>query len=182
MEIINTEMVVSSLICEGFEQVDALLYTYVLSQLSIDNQKMQTFAFEDAELSRLFHEFVDYNGIIFQLKKGISLETDVSLRKDKILPLKRVLRTNKRLLSYLKQLDYRPIVIKKLSLFCEEKISHFDLLFSKKEKDMICQMFGINYIPQADDGIYSMDIVEVFEKLLENYKRDLHIDEDSIVR
>ena len=48
MEKINTEILVSSLFVIGFDKVDALLYTYTLGQLSLDNQKLQLFEFEDS--------------------------------------------------------------------------------------------------------------------------------------
>ena len=52
MEKINTEILVSSLFAIGFDKVDALLYTYTLGQLSIDNQKLQLFEFENSETNQ----------------------------------------------------------------------------------------------------------------------------------
>ena len=70
MEKINTEILVSSLFTIGFDKVDPLLYTYTLGQLSIDNQKLQLFEFEDSETSQKFNDYVNYDGIIFKLKDG----------------------------------------------------------------------------------------------------------------
>ena len=113
MEIINTEIVVSSLLSAGFDQVDALLYTFVLGQLSLDNRELQMFEFSDNELSALFNQFVDYNGIIFRLKDGFSLKTNVSPVEGKVLPLEKALHTSKKLIDYFSQLDYKRIVLKK---------------------------------------------------------------------
>ena len=55
MEKINTETLVSSLFVIGFDKVDALLYTYTLGQLSLDNQKLQLFKFE--QYKTRFDEF-----------------------------------------------------------------------------------------------------------------------------
>ena len=63
MEKINTETLVSSLFVIGFDKVDALLYTYTLGQLSLDNQKLQLFKFEDSSMSQKFNDYVDYDGI-----------------------------------------------------------------------------------------------------------------------
>ena len=63
MEKINTEILVSSLFVIGFDKVDALLYTYTLGQLSLDNQKLQLFEFEDSSTSQKFNDYIDYDGI-----------------------------------------------------------------------------------------------------------------------
>lgn len=173
MEKINTEMVVSSLFLVGFDQVDALLYTCVLGQLSIDNQEMQLFEFSDIELSAVFNKYVNYNGIIFKLKEGVSLETDISPIEGKVLPLGNVLHTSKKLIDYLTKLDFRKIVLKKISILCNEDIDNLDLLFSSKEKAIIHEMFGLSKIPHKSDDISSLDSFEVFKRLIESYNKTL---------
>ena len=143
MEKINTEILVSSLFAIGFDKVDALLYTYTLGQLSIDNQKLQLFEFENSETNQIFNEYVDYDGIIFKLKDGITLETNVSHVENYSWPLKKALYTNKKLIEYLSRLDFRKMILKKIESLGVDKIDSFDLLFSNKEKEMMYKMFGI---------------------------------------
>ena len=143
MEKINTEILVSSLFAIGFDKVDALLYTYTLGQLSIDNQKLQLFEFEDSKTYQLFNKYVDYDGIIFKLKEGLTLETNVSSVENHVWPLYKVLRTNKKLIEYLSELDFRKIIIKKIESLGVDRIDNFDLLFSNKEKEIMYKMFGI---------------------------------------
>ena len=109
MEKINTEILVSSLFKIGFDKVDSLLYTNTLGKLSIDNQKSQLFDFVDSETSPLFNEFVNYDGIEFKLKDGITLDTNVSPIKDHVFPLGKALHTNEHLIDYLEQLDFKDI-------------------------------------------------------------------------
>ena len=54
MEKINTEVLVSSLFSIGFDKVDTVLFTYTIGQLSIDNQQLQLFDFEDSETHQMF--------------------------------------------------------------------------------------------------------------------------------
>ena len=100
MEKINTEILVSSLFTIGFDKVDPLLYTYTLGQLSIDNQKLQLFEFEDSETSQKFNDYVNYDGIIFKLKDGVTLETNVSHVENHVWPLGKALHTNKKSILY----------------------------------------------------------------------------------
>lgn len=143
MEKINTEILISSLFIIGFDKVDSVLYTYTLGQLSIDNSKLQMFEFEESETSQKFNEFVDYDGRIFKLKDGISLEMNVSPAGNYVCPLKKALSTNKKLIKYLSQLDFRKIIIKKIQSLGVDRIDSFDLLFSNKEKEIMYKMFGI---------------------------------------
>ena len=105
MEKINTEILVSSLFAIGFDKVDALLYTYTLGQLSIDNQQLQLFEFEDSETHQIFSKYVDYDGVTFKLKDGITLDTMVSYNDEKFYPLRKMLNTNKKLIEYINDCD-----------------------------------------------------------------------------
>ena len=134
MEKINTEILVSSLFIVGFDSVDAALFTYTLGQLSIDNQKTQLFEFEDSEPHRIFSEYVNYDGIIFRLKDGITLDTMVSYNDEKFYPLRKMLNTNKKLIEYLSQLDFRKILEKKLN---DVGMDIFTGRFSKRELELI---------------------------------------------
>ena len=145
MEKINTEILVSSLFTVGFDKVDGMLYTYTLGHISLDNQSLPLFHFEESETSDKFNEYVDYDGITFKLKEGITLNTNVGHNEEHPWPLGKALHTNKKLIEYLSKLDFREIVIKKVITLGIDKIADFPTLFSEKEKAIICEVFGINY-------------------------------------
>lgn len=169
MEKINTEILVSSLFIIGFDKVDALLYTYTLGQLSIDNSKLQMFEFEESEISQKFNEFIDYDGGVFRLKDGTSLETNVSPTGNHVCPLKKVLHTNKKLIEYLSQLDFRKIIMKKIQSFEVDTIDNFDLLFSNKEKEIMYKMFGIENMHRENAIRQS----QIYNELYDQESRDI---------
>lgn len=141
MEKINTEVLVSSLFNIGFDKVDNVLFTYILGQLSIDNQQLQLFEFEDSETHQLFNKYVDYDGIVFKLKDEITLDTMVSYNNEKFYPLKKMLNTNKKLIEYLSQLDFSEIVLKKAKLYGMQNIEQIDKYrFSNKELEIFQQL------------------------------------------
>ena len=144
MEKINTEILVSSLFTIGFDKVDPLLYTYTLGQLSIDNQKLQLFEFEDSETSQKFNDYVNYDGIIFKLKDGVTLETNVSHIENRVWPLGKALHTNKKLIEYLSNLDFINIVQKKAKMVGLERLQEKKELFSSKEKEILYEIFGVS--------------------------------------
>lgn len=145
MEMINTEILVSSLLVLGFDVVDAHLFTYVLAQLTIDNRNTKVFEFKDRPTSQTFNTYINYDGIVFSIKDGFNLDTNISLTKNYTLPLKKVLHTNRRLLQYLQQLDFEQIVLRKLSsmggfeLITKEK---YNYLFSSKEKELLEKIYS----------------------------------------
>lgn len=141
MEKINTEVLVSSLFNIGFDKVDNVLFTYTLGQLSIDNQQLQLFEFEDSETHQLFNKYVDYDGIVFKLKDEITLDTMVSYNNERFYPLKKMLNTNKKLIEYLSQLDFSEIVLKKAKLYGMQNIEQIDKYrFSNKELEIFQQL------------------------------------------
>ena len=138
MEKINTEVLVSSLFSIGFDKVDTVLFTYTLGQLSIDNQQLQLFDFEDSETNQMFNKYVDYDGIAFKLKGEITLDTMVSYNNERFYPLKKMLNTNKKLIEYLSQLDFSEIVLKKAKLYGMQNIEQVDKYrFSNKELEIL---------------------------------------------
>lgn len=138
MEKINTEVLVSSLFSIGFDKVDTVLFTYTLGQLSIDNQQLQLFDFEDSETYQMFNKYVDYDGIAFKLKGEITLDTMVSYNNERFYPLKKMLNTNKKLIEYLSQLDFSEIVLKKAKLYGMQNIEQVDKYrFSNKELEIL---------------------------------------------
>lgn len=138
MEKINTEILVSSLFSIGFDKVDAVLFTYTLGQLSIDNKQLQLFEFEDSEIHKIFNKYVDYDGIVFKLKDGITLDTMVTYNNETFYPLRKMLNTNKKLIEYLSQLDFSEIVLKKAEAYGIQSADNIDSsFFSEKEKDIL---------------------------------------------
>ena len=101
------------------------------------------FEFENSETNQMFNEYVDYDGIIFKLKEGLTLKTNVSPVENHVRPLYKALCTNKKLIEYLSELDFRKIIIKKIESLGVDRIDNFDLLFSSKEKEIMYKMFGI---------------------------------------
>lgn len=143
MEKINTEILVSSLFIIGFDKVDGLLFTYTLGQLSIDNHKLQLFEFEDSCTSQKFNEYVNYDGIVFKLKEGVTLKTNVSHVSDYERPLETALHSNRKLIEYLSNLDFKKIIYRKVETLGIDKIDCFPSLFSTKEKEIINKIFEI---------------------------------------
>ena len=189
MEKINTEILVSSLFAIGFDKVDALLYTYTLGQLSIDNQQLQLFEFEDSETHQIFNKYVDYDGITFKLKDGITLDTMASYNDKKFYPLRKMLNINRRLIEYLSGLDFRKIILKKIESLGADRLDSFDLLFSDKEKEIICKMFGIEHMQQEkvdnqenENNFMPEEVAEDFRKLLRRWSRQFYVDEKGTVR
>ena len=146
MEKINTEIIISSLFMVGFDKVDSILYTYILGKLMEDNVDLKEYEFKESIPSSNFNKYVDYDGNIFKLKNGLSLNSMINLTylKDMELPLYKELLTNKKLIKYLNDLDYREIILKKINLLGFDRINDFNILFSNKEKEIIYKMFGID--------------------------------------
>lgn len=144
MEKINTEILVSSLFSIGFDKVDAVLFTYTLGQLSIDNKHLQLFEFEDSETRQIFNKYVDYDGIVFKLKDGITLDTMASYNGEKFYPLRKMLNTSKKLIEYLCGLDFSKIVLKKAEAYGIQNIEQIiESRFSNKELEILQRLnFG----------------------------------------
>ena len=136
MEKINSEILISTLFLIGFDRVDSLLFKYVLGKLSIDNIEKKDFIFEDEELSETFNQYVDFNGSFYSLKNNYSLDTNVSLvsGSSKILPLRKVININKKLLMYFNSIDFTTIISRKVNDIGYNNLKDFDYLFSEKEK------------------------------------------------
>lgn len=115
MESICTEDIISSLIVIGFESVDSLLFTYTLGDLSINPDARGKFKYVDAELSKEFSKYICYDGLKFQLKDGLQLDTKVPVKGLNVsIPIIRKLQANKKLVEYLNDLDFSEIVSKKI--------------------------------------------------------------------
>lgn len=138
---INSEMLVSSLFVLGFDSVDSMLFTYTLGKLSLDNHKLNLFEFKDDLTTNTFNKYVDYNGITFKLKEGYSLDTNVSPIEGHNFPLRYALQTNKKLLEYLQNIDFKEIVSKKISTIGYDRLERLiTFLVTKKNKSYLkCQ-------------------------------------------
>ncbi len=139
MEKINSEILISTLFLIGFDRVDSLLFKYALGKLSIDNIEKKDFIFEDEELSGTFNQYVEFNGSFYSLKNNYSLDTNVSLvsGSSKILPLRKVININKKLLMYFNSIDFTTIISRKVNDIGYNNLKDFDYLFSEKEKQII---------------------------------------------
>lgn len=135
MEKINTEILVSTLLVAGFQQVDSVLFMYTLGKLSIDNKELNLFEFDDKETTDTFNKYISFDGIVYKLKPPYTLEDNVSPVEKYIIPLKKVLHINKKLLDYLNKLDFEEIILKKLSLLRDTQ--NLDYLLCQKEKEII---------------------------------------------
>lgn len=141
MEKINTEIFVSSLFAIGFDKVDAILYGYTLGKLSLDQRTSKLIEFEDEDTSEIFKKYIDFDGIVFKLKEGYTLDTDISLIEGRFWPLKRSLHRNKLLIEYLNNMDFSDIVLKKAIIYSVKDIDQIDeSKFSQKEIDILQEL------------------------------------------
>ena len=139
MEKINSEILISTLFLIGFDRVDSLLFKYTLGKLSVDNIEKKEFIFKDEELSGTFNKYVDFNGSFYSLKSNYSLDTNVPLASgsSKILPLRKVININDKLLKYFSSIDFTTIISRKVDDIGCDNLKDFDYLFSEKEKQII---------------------------------------------
>jgi hypothetical protein len=121
------------------------------------------YKFIDQETYSYFNEYVIFDGFTYRLKDGITLDTNVSPVSTRVLPLKYALHTNKKLIEYLSNLDFRKIILKKIKTLGIDRVDSFDLLFSNKEKDIISDMFGIkrNYI---ENNFNNLELDDLYDK------------------
>ena len=71
MEKINKEIIISSLFLMGFDKVDALLYMYVLDDLLRYIDVIKKFEYDLTEPTSTFNKYVDFDGMVYSLKKYI---------------------------------------------------------------------------------------------------------------
>ena len=133
MEKINTESLISSLFILGFDRVDSVLFTYTLGKLSLDDKEQQ-FCFEEHEPSIVFKNYVDYDGNVYKLKDGVTLDTMATYNDEVFYPLRKMLNSNKKLIEYLSQLNFVEIVSRKAKSYGIKSIEDaLPILFSEKE-------------------------------------------------
>ena len=109
MNIISTEMLVSTLFKLGFDKVDPVLFTFTLGKISKDG----FFSFEEQDTSRAFQEYVDFSDGLIKLKDGYLLDTNISSNDSIPITIGQSLFGNKYLFNYLSTLDFTDIILKK---------------------------------------------------------------------
>lgn len=140
MEVINTEILISSLFNVGFDKVDSLLFTFTLAKISLYNRKKKLFQFKDRELGTVFKTYVDYDHAVFRLKSGYTLATKIRVN-DYLAPLGMLLNSNRLLINYLNNLDFNEIIIKKASFLGIKSIEDINQnVFSYKEIEILNQL------------------------------------------
>lgn len=143
METINTENLVTSLFILGFDQVDSMLFTYTLGKLSSDDKRSRQFEFVDNETSKMFDEYVDFNGHIFKLKDGYTLDTKIRVNNCCV-RLIDIFDTNRELTRHLRNVDFTEIVKKKVDQLRSITLNNKMHLFSSKEKEIMSNMISNN--------------------------------------
>lgn len=140
MEKINSEILISSLFNLGFDKVDTALFTHTLGKISTADVSKK-FIFEDDKFSDTFEKYVTYDGSVFKLKEGYTLNTNVSQIDGFVWPIKEALKTNICLMNCLSNLDFKEIVLKK------------------------AQLYGYSAPDQIDDDIFSSKEIEILKGL-----------------
>lgn len=144
MEKINTEDIITALLLAGFDKVDSTLITFTLGYISLNNGSLRDFEFKAEKLSWTFNDFVVSEQGAYRLKDGFDLDTNVSPVKEREIPLRRILHTNRKLLSYIESLDFTPILTRKIEAIGYDRISSFESLFCDKEKQIISENIDKN--------------------------------------
>lgn len=139
---ITTEDIVSSLLALRFERIDKLLYLVVSAKLTLGKDNENKFVYIHEEYSDFFNYYIESDNLNFKLKDGYRLSSDTS---DGYTIYGRLKNKNKELMGCLESIDFRDIIINKISILCNEcnKVNEYSTLFCDKEKDVIADMFGI---------------------------------------
>ena len=142
MEKICLENLISGLMFVGFDKVDSLLLEYSFEELM--KQDLHKIQLGDVAIPSLYNyvEFVDGS---FKLKNNYDLDDDIKLKNDVMISVRKILalHSNKRLIECLKRINYKDIVLKKISRIGVNNLSSMNNLFSSKEKEIIMNIFGI---------------------------------------
>ena len=189
MEKINTEILISSLLAVGFDKVDSFLFTYILSKLSIDNRTMQSFEFIDEEFSNTFKEYVSYDGNTYMIKDMYTIDTLIMTKNGNV-PLRKLLHTNKKLITYLDLLDFREIIMKKISLLGAKQLDTIPNYFSNKEKEIMYKMFGIEAMHHekaieraiAYENIYEEEAHSMDTLDIDGFLKDIIIRDEEVTK
>ena len=135
---ISTEDIVKSLFAMGFEKVDTVLFGLVLATTKFEENG---FKFSDLPFTQIFLKYMNYDGVIFTFKEGVTLDTEITISKNHSWTIRRLFIHNT-LINYLSTLDFKDIVLRKIKYLGEEKLEEFDYLFSEKEKLLAPEYFN----------------------------------------
>lgn len=135
---ISTEDIVKSLFAMGFEKVDTVLFGLVIATTKFEENG---FKFSDLPFTQIFLKYMNYDGVIFTFKEGVTLDTEITISKNHSWTLRRLFNHN-RLINYLSTLDFKDIVLRKIEYLGEETLGEFDYLFSEKEKKLAPEYFN----------------------------------------
>ena len=133
MEVFNTQDVVSCLLAQDYDIVDSIFTTMVIGRIALE----EDFKFEDEEVKKSFLKLVDYDGFVYKLKKGVTLDTDISSDNETPLTVRQAFSTKKKLFEYLENIDLQKIVDKKVQIVGKDRINDYLAIFSKKEKKLL---------------------------------------------
>ena len=117
MNKIRMEDIIGSLLVLGFEQVDPMLYTLTLGQLSILNSEDNWFTLADTETSFAFNRYVLYDGFVYKLRdpEVVCLAMKLGLKEEVI--------------KHLENLDFEEIILKKAAFYGIDWASQVKALF-----------------------------------------------------
>lgn len=135
---ISTEDIVKSLFAMGFEKVDTVLFGLVIATTKFEGNG---FKFSDLPFTQIFLKYMNYDGVIFTFKEGVTLDTEITISKNHSWTIRRLFIHNT-LINYLSTLDFKDIVLRKIKYLGEEKLEEFDYLFSEKEKKLAPEYFN----------------------------------------
>ncbi len=137
MEEISFEMLVSALFNLGFDIIDPVLFIYTLGKLSIEDREHE-FIYGPQNTSIGFNKYVDCSGIAIKIRDGYTLDTYIRISDSKVIPVKKTLFNNKKLVSYLENFDFDEIVSKKAEAYGIENVDEASReIFSEKEIIML---------------------------------------------
>ena len=133
--------------------------------MSHDERTAKLIEFEDEDTSEIFKKYIDFDGIVFKLKEGYTLDTDISLIEGRFWPFKRSLHRNKKLIEYLSNMDFSDIVLKKAKLYFVEDIDQIDKSkFSQKEIEMLQELNYGKSNNLIDENIIQDTLIDILIK------------------
>ena len=141
MEKICLENILSGLMFIGFDKVDSLLLSYTTD--SILKSDMYHFVLEDDTIPTLYNH-IEFSDGVYKFFDDENLESDIKLKNLKV-PMKTflALHSSKKIIECLKNIDYKNIILKKISSIGLDNLNDMNYLFSSKEKEVIMNIFGI---------------------------------------
>ena len=172
MEKYNTENLIFTLFALGFEQIDSIFLTVIVGKISTEQIELQQFKYEEKAFTKQFEGLVDFDGLVYKLKDGLTLESDTKLFKDKVYTINELFIAgvvNKKLLRYFTNFDFRDIIIHKINLIGLDRIGQLSCLFSDKEKNIMYDMFGIEDMHRQE----SSKSLQAYEKIYNQENDDI---------